>query len=187
VNFSLDAAPDPVAEFFYSPGDPSPYEAVQFFDNSFDPGGSGFASRAWDFGDGTTLVNPGQFPTHQFPTDGEYTVELAVTTPDGRHASVSKTIRCERTTLRSRPLRCPNAARAGQTRAVSVGIVNTRYPEPVQVQLFKSVPGGFQQIGSLTQDVPVRGANRTTTFGFTYTFTAADAAVGRSRSKLSLS
>jgi hypothetical protein len=179
VNFSIDAAPDPVAEFFYSPGDPSPYEAVQFFNNSFDPGGSGFASQVWDFGDGTTLVNPGQFPTHQFPADSDYTVELAVTTTDGRHASVSKTIQVRTHDVAIKSFTVPKAAQAGQTRAVSVGIVNTRYPEPVQVQLFKSVPGGFQQIGSLTQDVPVRGANRTTTFGFTYTFTAADAAVGK--------
>jgi len=34
-------------------------------------------------------------------------------------------------------------------------------------------------IGSLRQVVPVRGGNRTTVFAFSYTFTSADAALGK--------
>ena len=179
VSLSVDVAPDPVADFFYSPTDPSPHDAVQFFDGSFDPGGSGFASRLWDFGDGTVEPNPGQPVTHQFPSDGDYTVTLSVTTVDGRTASASKTIHVRTHDVAIKTFSAPKAAHAGQTREVSVGIVNARYPETVQVQLFKSVPGGFQQIGSLSQDVPVRGGNRTTTFSFSYTFTTGDAAVGK--------
>jgi hypothetical protein len=71
------------------------------------------------------------------------------------------------------------AARAGQTRSISVGLNSKRYPETVEVDLYKSVPGGFVPVGSLTQFVPVRPSNRTTDFGFSYTFTGADAAVGK--------
>jgi hypothetical protein len=57
-------------------------------------------------------------------------------------------------------------------------MTNKRYPETVEVQLLKSVPGGFQFVGALSLAVPVGRANRTTDFGFNYTFTAADARVG---------
>ena len=46
-------------------------------------------------------------------------------------------------------------------------------------ELFKSVPGRFQQVGVLTQSVPVRPGGRTTDFAFSYTFTADDAQVGK--------
>ncbi len=73
----------------------------------------------------------------------------------------------------------PKAASAGQTRQIVVGINSRRYPETVEVQLFKSVPGGFQQVGVLTQSVPVRPSNRTTDLSFSYTFTGADVQVGK--------
>ena len=63
-----------------------------------------------------------------------------------------------------------------------VGVGDLRYPEMVQVQLLKSTTSScctFQQIGTLTQSVPVRSANRTTSFSFNYTFTSDDAAAGK--------
>jgi hypothetical protein len=179
VSFFLNEAPPPQARFDVNPSDPSVFDSVEFRDGSFDPGGNGFETEIWNLGDGTSLTNPGFSFAHTYQRDGDYTVELAVRTVDGRTASTSRVVSVRTHDVAIKSFTVPKAAQAGQTRAVSVGIVNTRYPEPVQVQLFKSVPGGFQQIGSLTQDVPVRGANRTTTFGFTYTFTAADAAVGK--------
>jgi hypothetical protein len=50
------------------------------------------------------------------------------------------------------------------------------------VQLYKSVTGSFDRftlVGTLTQSVPVKSANRSTPFDFSYTFTAEDAAVGK--------
>jgi hypothetical protein len=72
----------------------------------------------------------------------------------------------------------PASAGAGQTRAVSVFVRNGRYDETVQVELFRSVPGGFEPVGSLNQFVPVR-TNRSVEFAFSYTFTAGDAAIGK--------
>jgi hypothetical protein len=52
--------------------------------------------------------------------------------------------------------------------------------ESVEVTLFRSVPGyGYVFVGTLTQSVPVRPANRTTDFSFSYTFTGDDARIGK--------
>jgi hypothetical protein len=77
----------------------------------------------------------------------------------------------------------PNAASAGQTRHLTVGVSNNRDVQLVQVTLFKSVPGGFdgfQLVGALTQQVgSVTSGNRTTSFDFSYTITDEDAVAGK--------
>ena len=74
----------------------------------------------------------------------------------------------------------PTSASVGQTRSITVGISNKRYPETVQVQLLKSnSQGGFDQIGTLTQPVPVTTGKGTTSFAFSYLFTPSDAVVGK--------
>jgi len=73
----------------------------------------------------------------------------------------------------------PQSASAGQTRSIAVDVNSKRYVENVQVQLFKSVPGGYQLVGTLDQQVPVRPGNRTTSFQFSYTFTNDDATMGK--------
>jgi hypothetical protein len=73
----------------------------------------------------------------------------------------------------------PQTASVGQTRTISVAVSNRRYPETVQVQLYKSVAGGsFQPVGSLTQSLPVLPSNRTTSFSIDYTFVAEDRTLG---------
>jgi hypothetical protein len=64
-------------------------------------------------------------------------------------------------------------------RSRGVHLAFRRYAETVEVQLFRSVPGGFQQFGSLTQSVPMNPKNGTTDFAFSYTFTADDATIGK--------
>ncbi len=178
VTFHLDVAPNPVADFFFFPGDPSIFDTVQFQDASSDPAGGGIASQAWSFGDGATGTDC--CPTHQYARDGDYTVRLTVTTSDGRTASTSRVVQVRTHDVAIVQVAVPNSAHVGQTVAVNVYVRNTRYPETVQVDLFKSVPGGFQQVGSLTQSVPVRppGGN-STRFAFTYTITQADRTVGK--------
>ena len=58
-------------------------------------------------------------------------------------------------------------------------VAGKRYDETVQVQLYKSGPNGFELIGTLQQSVPVRGGGRTTDLKLSYTFTSADAALGK--------
>jgi PKD repeat protein len=175
--FRLDATPAPVAAFSFSPSDPSVFDAVQFADSSFDPGGIGIQSQAWTFGDGATAE--GCCPTHQYARDGDYTVGLTVTTPDGRTGSTSQVVQVRTHDVAVVRIGVPKAAHVGQTIAINVSVRNTRQPETVQVDLFKGVPGGFQQVGSLTQPVPARPGNRTTLFALMNTITEADRSVGK--------
>lgn len=178
LHFVLEVPPSPTVGFFYSPGDPTVFDTAQFFDSgTFDPAGAGIASEAWDFGDGGTAS--GCCPSHRFLADDDYVVTLTATTPDGRSASTSRTIQVRTHDVTIAKLSVPQSATVGQTRQLSVGVSNKRYAENVQVQLFKSGPGGFQLVGTLTQSVPVRGGGRTTEFKYSYTFTSDDAALGK--------
>jgi hypothetical protein len=171
--FTLDVAPQPVVNIYYSPSDPSIFDTMQFADGSYDPAGVGIASESWSFGDGGAAS--GCCPTHRYGADGDYAVKLTVTTGDGRTASKTQTIHVQTHDVSIAKLMVPQTASAGQTRSTSVGIADTRYPETVQVELFKN----DVVVGTLTQSVPVRTGGRTTTFGFTYTFTKDDAALGK--------
>jgi len=177
LEFRLDVTPPPVANFFFFPFDASVFDVVQFIDQSFDPGGVGFAPQAWTFGDGAT--GTGGNPTHRYAADGDYTVQLTATTLDGRTAVAAQTAHVRTHDVAVTKFATPNAASSGQTRRIVVGINSRRYAETVEVQLFRSVPGGFQQFGSLTQSVPMNPKNGTTDFAFSYTFTADDAQIGK--------
>jgi PKD repeat protein len=178
LTFTLDHAPPPVANFGFQPSDPSIFDTIQFFDESFDPGGVGIQSEAWTFGDGTT--GTGGFPTHQYAADGDYTVRLTVTTTDGRTASASQVVQVSTHDVGITKFTVPSSASPGQTRSVMVGVSDKRYPETVQVQLFKSnSQGGFDLVGTLTQSIPVTTGRSTAPFAFSYTFTPGDAAVGK--------
>jgi len=177
LEFRLEVTPPPVANFGFFPFDASTFDVVQFFDQSFDPGGIGFAPQAWTFGDGAT--GTGGNPTHRYAADGDYTVQLTATTLDGRTAVASQTAHVRTHDVAITRLSVPQTGRSGQTRRLEVSVNSKRYGETVEVQLFRSVPGGFQQFGSLTQVVPVNPKNGTTGFAFSYTFTADDATIGK--------
>src|SRR3989449_745690 len=176
LEFRLEVAPPPVASFGFFPFDASVFDVIQFFDQSFDPGGVGFAPPAWTFGDGTTGTGN---PTHRFAADGDYSVQLTVTTLDGRTAVASQTLHVRTHDIAITRFQTPNAASSGQTRRLVVSINSKRYDETVEVRLLRSVPGGFQQFGSLTQFVPMDPKSGTTNFNFTYTFTDDDALIGK--------
>ena len=176
--FNLDVTPPPVASFYYNPYDPSLFDAVYFNDTSADPGNVGIQSRVWNFGDGSTSSDG--YVSHRYAADGDYTVTLTVTTGDGRIASTTQVVRVRTHDVAIAKFTVPQSASAGQTRQLVVGVNSKRYTEDVRVELYKSLPGGgWQIIGTLQQTVPVRPANRTTDFSFTYTFTKADASIGK--------
>jgi PKD repeat protein len=177
VTFHLDVAPNPIAQFSYNPGDPSSFDTTHFYDYSYDPGGLRFSSWAWDFGDGATSTD--QNPTHRYAADGDYTVSLTATTSDGRTDSTSQVVQVRTHDVAVTRLAVPKSAHVGQTIAINVYVQNTRYPETVEVDLAKSVPGGFLTTGSLTESVPVKLAGQTTRFAFTYTVTSDDKALGK--------
>ena len=172
ISFQLDVTPNPVAQIGLSVGDPSTFDQIQFYDLSYDPAQQGISSEAWDFGDGATAT--GCCPAHRYGADRDYTVKLTVQTPDGRSASTTRVVQVRTHDVAIAKLTVPQSASSGQTRSIDVGISNVRYPETVQVQLYRN----DTLIGTLTQSVPVRTGGRTT-FGFSYTFTNDDAALGK--------
>ncbi len=177
VSFHLQVAPPPEANFGYSPYDPTVFDNVYFYNNSWDPAEIGIQSVLWNFGDGTTSTD--WSPSHRYALDGDYTVKLTVTTPDGRTGSTSQTVHVKTHDVAITKFTAPQSAAAGQTRQIVVGLNSKRYVDDVEVQLLKSVPYGYQWVGTLRQTVPVRPSNRTTDFAFSYTFTKDDAASGK--------
>lgn len=185
VQFSLDVAPPPIANFGFSPGDPSTFDTIQFNDFSEDPTGLGIQSRIWSFGD--QKFGYGCCPTHRYSSDGDYLVKLTVITPDGRRASTSQMVSVRTHDVVIVRMHTPESARAGQTRQITIDVRNTRYPETVEFQMLKLVLGTtdvYEVVGTLTTLVPVRSGLRTSQFGFSYTFTNEDASIGTVKFKI---
>ena len=177
VNLEQFTPAPPEGGFYFYPSEPSAFDTVQFCDNSYDPAGFGFQSFTWGFGDGTTSTD--NCASHSYGLDGDYTVQHTATTLDGRTASSSQLVQVRTHDIAINKLVVPQTARVNQTKAINVDIKNKRYSENVQVNLYKGLPGGGEQlIGTLTIYVPAR-ATRPTTFKFSYTYTAADASVGK--------
>jgi len=180
LRFTLSVPPPPNAGFYFSPFDPSSIDTVSFQDTSFDPANAGFSAETWSFGDGASVTNPPCCGvSHRYAADGDYTVKLTVTTRDGRTASTSQVVHIRTHDVGIAKLTVPNSASVGQTKQITVGIVDARYQETVQVQLFRSTPGGFQVVGTLVQTIAPQNGSKTTPYSFNYTFVADDAAAGK--------
>jgi hypothetical protein len=186
IAFTLDHAPQPVANFSTNLSDPSIFDTVQFINTSEDPARVGFASDQYNFGDGTSAAGccanePGAVDTtRQYAKDGTYTVTDTVTTTDGRTATISQVVQVSTHDVAITKLTVPASASVGRTRPITVQVSDKRYPETVQMQLFRSnSTGGFDLVGTLTQSITVKSGKQTTPFAFTYTFTPADGAVGK--------
>jgi PKD repeat protein len=177
INFNLYLTPPPEAYFSYWPGDANKYDSIQFSNDSYDPAGVGFETCAWDFGDGSSATDC--YPTHTFVVDGDYTVQLTVTTFDGRTALTTQTVQVRTHDIGITRFVVPNSARVGQTKQINVYIKNLYYQETVQVDLYKVTANGDVWVGSLVQSMPVRPANRAQLFTFAYTFSSEDAAAGK--------
>ena len=179
VSFVVQPPPWPTARPYYLPLQPSRYDTIAFYSGALDPAGLGIASATWDFGDGTT--GTGQSVYHRYAADGDYTVTLTVVTVDGRSTTVTTPVKVRTSDVAITRFTTPNTGSTGQTRSISVDVVANTYPEKVQVTLYKSVAGyaGTEVVGTLTQSVPVRSSGRSVSFDFSYTFTPADADIGK--------
>lgn len=177
IPFSLEVAPPPQVSAYISPSDVNTFDNAYFYASTYDPAGIYGFTYEWAVSDGTTSDQQSFY--HQFAADGDYTANLTVTTSDGRSASTTQNIQVRTRDVVISKLSVPQTAVVNQTKTINVDIKNNRYSDYVQVTLIKGLPGGGEQvIGTLTIYVPAR-ATRPTTFKFSYTFTAADAAVGK--------
>ncbi len=79
----------PVANFSYSPLDPTDLDTIQFNDLSSDPDGY-IVNWTWDFGDGS--ISYEQNPQHQYSMPGNYNVTLTVMDDDGAIDNITKRI-----------------------------------------------------------------------------------------------
>ena len=180
LGLQIEKTPNPVASMFVNIGDPSIYETVGFGFSGFDPAGVGIDSWSWSFGDGSGATGPN--PSHRYAADGDYEVRLTVTTPDGRTAVDKRTVSVRTHDVAIVKLAVPQSGRAGQTKTISVNVANKRDVETVTVTLFRSVPGSsgsWEAIAQSTQTLAAKSGNKTTSYVFSYTFTAADATVGK--------
>lgn len=80
------SAKPPVADFSFTPQNPTTDDTVQFTDLSTSPNGM-VVNWLWDFGDGQTASV--QNPTHRYTKVGTYSVKLTVTDNVGAGASTS--------------------------------------------------------------------------------------------------
>lgn len=137
-------------------------------------------STEWDFGDGTTLPpSTEKQAKHRYTKDGDYTVAVRSTSPDGRVATDTTSVVVRTHDVGITKLTTPSSARAGQQKPISVQVSNTRYLEKdTTVTLYKYGEFGWQEIGVHKLDVPAH-PTRKVTFPFAYTFTAEDAVRGK--------
>lgn len=177
IPFSLDVAPPPQVYISSGPYDPNTFDNMYFYAGTYDPAGINGFTYAWTISDGTTSD---QYSfNHQFASDGDYTVNLTATTADGRSASSTQVIQVRTRDVAIGKLSVPQTAASNQTKTINVDVKNNRYSDYVTVALYKGLPGGGDQlIGTLTIFVPEK-AKQSTTFKFSYTFTANDAAIGK--------
>jgi hypothetical protein len=170
----IDHLPPPIVDYYYSPGDPSLFDTVSFSTPYFDPT---VITQTWDFGDGTTAS--GSNPTHVFRKDGDYAVTFNVTTVDGRTGSQTRVISVRTHDVSVLSLVAPDKGKVGRQGVVTVGIGNTRYPETVQVDLYKVTPHGDVWVGTSIQTVGVMKLKKTVNFEFNYVFTTDDLSMGK--------
>ncbi|MFN8488025.1 MAG: PKD domain-containing protein [Caldilineaceae bacterium] len=172
--------PTPVAAFYVDPYEPSIYDMVRFWDASYDPLGQGLVAWTWNFGDGGTATE--SLTTHQYKQDGDYTVRHTVKAADGRTGSITRVLTVRTHDIAITKFARPQDGRVGDVRTLVIGISNKFHAETVHVDLYKSVPGGydgFAPIGYSEQFVPVQKNNKTTDFLFSYTFTPDDGRIGK--------
>ncbi|MCD6223050.1 MAG: DUF2341 domain-containing protein [Thermoplasmata archaeon] len=82
----------PVADFIYSPSNPTPADVIQFIDKSYDNDGY-IVNWTWDFGDGN--ISYEQNPSHKYEHEGTYNVTLIVKDNNGAINSTYKHINVE--------------------------------------------------------------------------------------------
>jgi hypothetical protein len=177
MNFGLDVTQPPSVWINLDPSYPNVYDNVYFYEYAYDPAGVGGDLYTWTLWDGTTTDQDSFY--HQFTADGDYPLSLTFTTYDGRTVTESMTVQVRTRDIAITKFSAPQTARMNQTREITVEVTSKRYPDNVEVHLYKILPGGSEEwVPISTMQVSSR-INRPISFRFNYTFTATDAAIGK--------
>lgn len=89
-NFSLASPSPPVAQFTYSPIEPSVGDLVTFDASASSDSDGSILSYVWNFGDG--IAGTGKITVHAYDTAGIYAVELNVTDNQGYWSTAAESI-----------------------------------------------------------------------------------------------
>ncbi len=87
ATFTIEKNKKPVADFTYTPENPTDVDTINFVDHSSDEDGE-VVSWFWEFGDGNTSSK--QNPTHKYADNGTYVVKLTV--KDDKNATSTKQV-----------------------------------------------------------------------------------------------
>ncbi|WP_225440118.1 PKD domain-containing protein [Amycolatopsis eburnea] len=186
ITLSLEDAPALEPSISQSPSYPTVYDNVSFSADSWNEIDKPMTAD-WDFGDGATAPAGTAPVSHHYAADGTYTVTLHATSPDGRTATKTTSVTVTTHDVGIAKFTVPAAARAGESKPISVDVSNTRYAETATVVLSRNDGTWWRQVATLTLTVPAR-PTKTVRFPFAYTFTPDDAIDGKVtfRAELSL-
>ena len=175
LGLSIGPAPSLSTAIMHSPFDPTAFDTIQLSAFVFDPAAFPVESVTWDFGDGG--VGEGHSASHRYFADGDYVVTATARTIDGRTGISTRTISVRTHDVAITRFQVPQAALVGKTKSIVVDVLASRYDEVVTVRLERSVPGGFEHVGTLTQ--LVRARKQGVAFAFSYSFRPEDALTGK--------
>ncbi|MEO6083041.1 MAG: hypothetical protein ABIQ18_08030 [Umezawaea sp.] len=182
LTLHLEDAPQIEPTFQYViPEHPGVFDNIQFGIAPGDPAGRWLAGGEINFGDGTSAAIPAAQGTadvrHKYAADGAYEVTLNGYTADGRSGSSTQTLKVETHDVTVSNVVAPATAKVGDTGQVEVSVSNTRYAEDVVVELLRRRWDGYSDIvGTVRQHV---AKDSTAVVPFTYTYSEADAALGK--------
>jgi hypothetical protein len=167
------------------PEQPGVFDEVRFGIDPGDPAGRWLAGGEVRFGDGTSAAIPavpGQAEVrHRYAADGEYEVTVTGYTADGRTGTSTRTVRVETHDVTVPDVAAPATAKAGDTARVEVSVTTTRYAENVTVELLRRGSNGYYTVvGTAERHVE---KDCTAVVPFSYTYSADDAAIGKTTLK----
>ncbi|WP_191298916.1 PKD domain-containing protein [Lentzea cavernae] len=167
------------------PESPGVFDEVRFGIDPGDPAGRWLVGGEVRFGDGTSApiqAVPGQAEVrHRYTADGEYQVTITGHTADGRSGSSTRTLKVETHDVAVTNVVAPATASVGEIGQVEVTVAGARYAEDVVVELLRRRADGYHDVvGTVRRHVEADGS---VVVPFSYTYSAADAALGKATLK----
>jgi PKD repeat protein len=161
---NVEPGNDPVASFTLPAGCTAGAACI-FTDTSTDPDGNNtITTRSWDFGDGTTVDNPGLTPSHTYAAAGTYSVALTVTDNSGNTATATQSLTVTGGTTGQNPV-------ASMDAPACVGLSCTFHSTSTDDGTIVSTDWNFGETGSPTNTASGIDATHTYAAAGTYNVT----------------